>query len=332
MGLYISAIILLAYSILPLGLMKGMVETAFFHIPFKRSAFLNIMLHLLLLCVCRFLPILGRLMRLSFEYAPAANYLAFFVLALAFIACDSLCTWLGDVKKAPRKKLFAVIVLWWSILLAVIVIPTTYFSFSNAILEVDRKQQTPFVLFGDELLTNGKMTREKYQGNYKGERLIIHTYPYGGIYLHHGNKKITLNIQTFLYHWRPASFFCDEENGLIYMSIEKECFLYDIDANTIRKLYPAHVDKDIPVLRGRKCGLIEEYCQDALRMHCVAKICNYSVKYDFETGKYDQAFQILDDWVNAEKIVTTHGRTWQIMEELSDSPDCPPSIAGNFSS
>lgn len=81
-------------------------------------------------------------------------------------------------------------------------------------------------------------------------------------------------------------------------------------------------DKEIPIIRCGN-GFLEEYRKDVIRIRTITNYCNYSAMYYFTTEEYAKAFQLLDDLLNAERVVTTHLGTWKVLEKIASSPKLP---------
>lgn len=68
----------------------------------------------------------------------------------------------------------------------------------------------------------------------KNGEIHIAPYNYGGIIIHYDHKTIIVNLQTFFYRWKIASYSFDPTQKLILLKTGKDFFWYDI---TTDKLY-----------------------------------------------------------------------------------------------
>ena len=79
----------------------------------------------------------------------------------------------------------------------------------------------------------------RYEGSFEGCRLIVDSYPCGGLYIHYGSEARYVNICTMMYWWNPALFQMHLNEGEIWIWTGEEYFVYNIAENTLQPARPA---------------------------------------------------------------------------------------------
>ncbi|MBR6471213.1 MAG: hypothetical protein IKS83_05415 [Victivallales bacterium] len=82
----------------------------------------------------------------------------------------------------------------------------------------------------------------RFEGSFQGRRLIVHTCPCGGLYIHLGDKAFYVNVCSMMYNWTPALFQMHLADGEIWISTEREYFVYNIVKDTLQQAKPARLE------------------------------------------------------------------------------------------
>lgn len=220
------------WLIVPLGILKGLVLR--FIAPVKsihHSIIVNIILHFAGVCLfCFGGYYFSKVDLISYDFFVIFNIIAIISIGFIMLFLDKVLTRKLIIsypdKFSTQVQLF--IICWWIAYSSFFALPLFML---NDISFPDRDKTKC-----KREINIGQLSAERVEENFLGKKLVIHSYPYGGIIVDWNGRKRIFNCQTFFYRWSPGSFYFDRNAGIIIFKVNREIFSYDIQKDKLKKL------------------------------------------------------------------------------------------------